>query len=95
MKKPCGIYWRSKPQPTAMYSCGHSNEICEGKPIFRKGELNEFIEKLLYEPLRSRSILIRFCTNFIDLDEKYFCIGFKTHNKNMVLQRAIAEVLNG
>ncbi len=49
----------------------------------------------IYEPLRARGILVRNCGNFSGLDERYFRIGVKTHDKNEQLIEALKEVLHG
>lgn len=49
----------------------------------------------LYEPLLQHGVLVRDCTNFSGLDERYIRIGLKTRDKNEALLRVISEVLRG
>ncbi len=49
----------------------------------------------LYEPLAKRGILVRSCTNFTGLNERFIRIGLKKRKQNAALVAAIAEVLHG
>ncbi len=49
----------------------------------------------LYAPLLKRGILVRDCSNFSGLSERYMRIGLKMRSKNEVLLRVISEVLHG
>ena len=49
----------------------------------------------LYQPLKQRGILVRDCSNFTGLDERYIRIGLKTREENLQLLQAIREVLHG
>ncbi len=60
------------------------------------GEANYLLlrcPKPLYEPLRSKGILVRGCANFTGLDESYIRVCVKTRQANDLLLRAIRGVL--
>jgi threonine-phosphate decarboxylase len=50
-------------------------------------------ERPLREKLKQRGIFTRSCENFTGLDNKYIRIGLKTREENLVLLKAIGEVL--
>ena len=52
-------------------------------------------QRPLYQPLKQRGILVRDCSNFTGLDERYIRIGLKTREENLQLLQAIREVLHG
>ena len=52
-------------------------------------------ERLLYEPLLQKGILIRKCENFASLDGSYYRIGTKTREENKQLVQAVKEVFHG
>lgn len=49
----------------------------------------------LYEPLKTRGILVRDCSNFTGLGETFIRVGLKTREQNAALLCAVKEVLHG
>ncbi|MEG1524591.1 MAG: threonine-phosphate decarboxylase [Clostridia bacterium] len=52
-------------------------------------------EQPLKEPLLAKGILIRSCTDFVGLDERYYRVGIRLRAENEALLTALGEVLHG